>query len=322
MGTGFAKRQAQSTRLLFFYSTGVKVMRVIPTEDHKALDISGHIVVVPGSGGLGHLGELCVDAIVHTFGLSRVALVQSRNLLPVAMASAWNLPKKRDEIDVDAGVGLTTAAEVYQSSDGNAPRLTVLQLRSVPVAGRRWALAEEITTWAREAGAAELLVVASCSLHVKVDADLAANTELRYVSVGLRGTTPVEVPTGPDGSSLPLLPLGHSCLRPGVDETKEQGGNLQAAQQMLRGSGLARALLVTMGAASDAAGDDAASSPSALCLMGFTNDAVDFPLTEKLAKVACLCAAKRAGAAQAPPFRIPPSWRLQGEDTFARQLWG
>eukprot|EP00927_Polykrikos_kofoidii_P073220 TRINITY_DN69282_c0_g1_i1.p1 TRINITY_DN69282_c0_g1~~TRINITY_DN69282_c0_g1_i1.p1 ORF type:complete len:351 (+),score=63.52 TRINITY_DN69282_c0_g1_i1:110-1054(+) len=314
-------------------------MKVVPTDACGTLDLTGHTLVVPGCGGLAHLGELCIDALVKTYGLSRVAVVRSSYLLPVAMASAWELPKEalssaEANSTQQTPLKLTTAAELYQSA--SAPRLTVLQIRSQPVAGRRGAVAQEIWAWARSMGIAEMLIVAPCSSHVKVDADFAASTELRFV----RSQGGVDAPTDPAGNPLPLLPLGfgggaHAGM--GVQEEavaekaatdsvaatpgKLRGGDLSDAGELLRGGGLARPLLEVAGEAKAAASQGDASFPTATCLLGLTSEMLDWRVTEQLAKVACLVAAVKTGAAQAPPFCVPPSWEFEAASA-PPQLFG
>jgi hypothetical protein len=216
----------------------------------------------------------------------------------------------------DGGLGLTTGAELYQST--LVPRLSVLQLRSMAAEGRRQAVAEELLTWAKGAGVAEIVIVSACSAHIRVDADLAAETDLRFVHCPASEGDDPRAPTGPDGAQLPVLPLGHGFqFNAAVDEFDSQtsppftAGSVSAALALLRGGGLARPLLRL-------AGNDAATE--ALCLLGFSSPAVDWQLTERLAKVLCLCVASRVGV-QAPAFKVPPSWQFQAEAT-ARQLWG
>jgi len=280
-------------------------MRVVPADDGGVLDLRGHTLIVPGIGGLAHLGELCLDALVATFGLQRVVVLQSRYLLPVAMASAWEKSPQP--------LSLTTGAELYQSA--NAPRLTVLQLRTEAADGRRRAVAEELWAWAREVGIAEIVVVTSCSSHVKVDADLGATTELRYAHVAAEGGGSSQCPLGPGGMDLPLLPLSHSL---GCDANQgNPDQDLKAVEEMLSGGGLARPLLRLAGGAR-AEGTEA---PGVLCLMGFTSEIINWQLTERLAKVTCLCAARKAEMQEAPSFRVPLSWQFEAAES-ARQIWG
>merc|ERR1712045_745446 len=95
----------------------------------------------------------------------------------MASASAWEAPGVQR-----AALALTTAAEIYQGA--SAPNLSVLQLRSMVKEGRRNTLAQELWAWACTQGIGELVIVSSCSSHVKVDADFAAGSNLRYVLLG------------------------------------------------------------------------------------------------------------------------------------------
>eukprot|EP00442_Polarella_glacialis_P011795 CAMPEP_0115160198 /NCGR_PEP_ID=MMETSP0227-20121206/70659_1 /TAXON_ID=89957 /ORGANISM="Polarella glacialis, Strain CCMP 1383" /LENGTH=269 /DNA_ID=CAMNT_0002572043 /DNA_START=69 /DNA_END=875 /DNA_ORIENTATION=- len=203
-------------------------MRVVPSEGAGELDLRGHTLVLPGCGGVAHLSELCVDALVTTYGLSRVAFVQTRHVLPVAMISAWSTPGSAAD-----PLAITTAVELYQGA--NAPGLTVLQIRSAALDGHRQALAREILSWTREAGVAKILMLASCSAHVKRDADLDSSSELRSIWVG--GGIASEASTG----KLDVNPLGHSVPE---EELGGAAGSAAAARLMLRGSGLARVLLL------------------------------------------------------------------------------
>lgn len=271
-------------------------MRVAPTEGYAGL--KGHTLVVPGTGGLAQLGELCTDALVTTFELRRVALVHTRHVLPVAMASAWAAPGAKD-----GASALTTAAELYQAE--GFPRITVLQLRAPVVEGKRSALAQEIWDWACAEGAAQLVVVSACSSHVKGDADLAASTDLRYVRVGAAAE---DLKLGAD-----VLPLGHGLPK---EEQEEQGGasSIEAAKLLLRSGGLAKPLLL---AASSAAG--AADRPGAVGLLGLTSEVMSWQLLDQLARAACSCL---SGGGEAPRLRAPPSWQYHMEMTATpQQLW-
>lgn len=298
-------------------------MRVVPTEEGAELDLTGHTLVLPGLG-LAHLGELCVDALITSFRLGRVALVQSRHLLPVAMASAWESPGAPNPTS-----SLTTAAEVYQGP-GFLP-LTILQLRSPVVEGKRRTLAKEIYEWAQTCGVAEIIVVSGCASYVKVDADLAANTDLRYALAGA-GSMPAAVRAAVGAP----LPLGHSLPRQQPHDDEQQPGegdesavpvapvedvedrHLEAAERMLRGGGLARPLLQ---AAADAAEAKAGTVvPGALCLLGLTAEVAPWPLTEQLTRSACACIAEKIGA-PAPQLQVPPSWRIEAASA-GRRLWG
>jgi len=300
-------------------------MGVVATDG--PLDLKGHTLVVPGSGGLGQLGELCVDALITTYGLRRVAVAQSRRVLPAVMASAWAPPQAEQA----ASCGVTTAVELYQNP--SVSRLSVLQMRSCPAEGRRRRVAEEIWTWAKEVGISELFIVASCSSHVKVDADLSASTELRFVHIPSHGSVDVKRVLGLGGQALDVLPLGYGhavaaraayeariaaaeegSASVGLDPPSD-GGDLAAAADYLRGGGIARPLLNLC--ASEAGADQIA----ALCIMGLTSESVTLKSVEDLATAVCLCAASRTGMADAPQFCVPPSWRIEAEAS-ARRLLG
>lgn len=138
------------------------------------------------------------------------------------------------------GPGLTTAAELYASP--GVP-VCVLQLRSE---GQRWALARELLRWAKQSGLQRCLVLASCSAHVKADADLAEASPLRTLSCGAEPAA--------------LLPLGEEAP-------------VAAARRLLRGSGLARPLLEC--AEPGSPGSFSPPSRVALgvcCICGFTNE--------------------------------------------------
>lgn len=289
-------------------------MRVVPTDG--PLDLSGHTLVVPGCGSLAHLGELCVDAVVSSFGLSRVAIVRSAHVLPMASASAWEAP------GAQAGaLRLTTAAELYQS--GAAPKLSVLQLRSMIKEGRRDALARELWEWACEQGVTQLIIVSSCSSHVKVDADFAAGTDLRYVSLG------AGAPPAPAGRPGPL-PLGHALQEEEIEPG--QSRDAAAVRRFLRSGGVARPLLLLAlkGAEEGSAKDFAppprtaagGKRPGVLCLLGLTSEALDLQLTEQLASTACGAIAEVVKLEPAPRLVAPPSWMFELETAMPdRRLW-
>lgn len=281
-------------------------------EKHDAVSLRGHTLVIPGLG-LSPLGEFCVDAVVATFGLTRRAIVQSRHLVPLAMASAWET--RRDGQSAERG--LTTAAELYQSP--NAPQLSVLQIRSAVLNGRRRALVEEIWAWACLEGVAQVLVVSPCSSHVKVDHDLAASTNLRYIQAGLADLPALEAKLGPG-----VLPLVQAAPE---DESGEETacGGAAGALQKLRGAGLARLFLSLAGrAAPEGAAAADTSPPNVLCLVGYSTEVLDWQLTHQLTDTVCAFLAKQLAApAPTPQFTAPPSWRLEQEAArMVPPLWG
>lgn len=264
------------------------------------LDLQGHVLVIPGSGGLAHLAELAVDAVVTSFGLSRAAIISSRNVLPVVMASAWKAPEEAP------GVELTTGAELYQALDGKL-KLSVLQLRGPVVEGRRRALAQELLFWAREAGVAEIIILASCSSHMKTDADFAADTELRSIQQ-IRKSPGMEL-----GDRV--IPLGHSL------SSELQSGEPPSVYQILRGSGIARPLLLLAEeAAADADGPD---FPTITCLLGLTGEVLNWPVMEQLSHTVCTGLSRRLEGTAEVTLRAPPSWRYYASMTASpQQLWG
>lgn len=269
-------------------------MRVTPTEANE-LDLRGHTLVVPGCGGLAQLGELCVDALVSTYGLQRVAIVESRHLLPVAMASAFKTPSN--------GVAepITTAAELYQSKD--VPRLSVLQLRSPAAEGRRQVLAQEILDFASDSGVSSILILASCSSHVKRDPDIRATSELRSVCVSNEGAADNDIT--PLGFGIPEEELGGAS------------GSSAAVRCLLRGSGLARPLLLLAAGREEASSSKpnfeppprSSSQPGVDCLLAFTHEAFDWRLPEELSRAACKRLSRRCAA---PDSKLvpPPSWQF------------
>lgn len=266
-------------------------MRVVPCEESTTLDLQGHTLIVPGCGGLCQLGELGVDALVSTYKLSRVAIVESRHLLPVAMVTAFESKPTKDS---DKPVLLTTAAELYQGAA--MPLVSILQLRSLVAEGCRKVLASEILGWARDAGVSTVLILASCSSHVKRDADLRANTELRFVS---SGDKPDSLASG-ISADADLLPLGHSA-----SDLEGSPQSIAVARQMLRGSGLARPLLIQ---AEELEQAGASGSLSIHCILGFVHEVLDWRLPEKLVKAALRCLASSPD--EAPTLVPPPSWHL------------
>jgi len=302
-------------------------MRACTTEEGRELNLRGHVLVLPGCGSLANLGEMCVDALVHSFGLRRAAVIQSSHLLPVAMASAWEVPGKPKEQGA-GGLALTTAAELYQSEA--VPNLSVLQLRSAVMEGRRQALVRDIWAWACDQGVSEVVMISSCSSHVKVDADLATRTDLRYVHMGQSTPSASELGLGPNA-----LPLSHGLSD--EDLNAHENRNVAAVLRFLRGGGLARPLLLQaaeacLGTSEEKAANDgqefappprtSSSSPSVLALLGLTTEALDFQLTEQLAHSACAVLACRLKMDQGPTLKAPPSWLYEMEASAPeRRLW-
>lgn len=296
-------------------------MRVLPVEEGAVVDLGGHVLVLPGCGGLRHVGGLCVDAVISSLGLRRVAVIESRNLLPMASASAWAEPGKAGA----PAAGITTAAELYQGP--SAPGLTVVQLRSAAADGRRRALAEELLAWARDEGVEEILLLASCSSHVKVDADFSAGTNLRFLRIapGAADDTaafspPPRKPGLAVDPAVPLLRAHPPPKQPRVDESGEvvppeeepQPPPAELVELLVSGGGLAKPLLQLAG--------QSAKAPGVLCLLGFASEAFDPLIVEQLARAALASVAGLLPGAQAPPLEVPPSWRMQlAEQAFLEQ---
>lgn len=281
------------------------------------MSLRGHTLVVPGVGGITPLGQLCTDAAVATFELHQVAIVHSRHVLPVVMASAWEATAR-----AKGHLPITTAVELYQST--TKPLLSVLQLRSPIIEGRRQTFAEELWCWACSEGVAEILILGSCSSHVKGDADLVAATDLRYVCVNLADKDAIVKTLGSE-----VLPLSHN-----LEDTSssEQDRDILAVQQLLRGSGIARSILFNASESTqqDASAEcnkepcSAANAPGVLCLIGMTSETLNWHGMTQLARVACKCIERRLPPAMADiEFRSPPSWQFQMELAASpQQLWG
>mmetsp|Transcript_70418 Transcript_70418/g.155305 ORF Transcript_70418/g.155305 Transcript_70418/m.155305 type:complete len:269 (-) Transcript_70418:22-828(-) len=268
-------------------------MKVTPCTD-PGPNFKGQTLVLPGAGGIANLGELSADALIATYGLQRVAIVENKHLLPVAMVNAFSAESP----------AVTTAAEIYQAPCGSSS-LTVLQLRSGAVEGRRWAFAKELLRWAKDVGVATVLVLASCSAHVKGDADLSEASPLRGLAAGGR---------------LPeLLPLGHGLSDA---ELADGPGTASAARHLLRGSGLARPLLeVAAEPGSPSFAPPSRVAPSVCCICSFTNETLDWRLPMQLVDAA----ADYLSLPKNPLVR-PPSWLLAQQAQMAPppenlQLW-
>lgn len=311
-------------------------MRVVADPDTSKVDVRGHVLVVSGCGSLAYLGELSVDALISSYDLQKVAVVESPRILPLVMASAWAAP---GEAGCAASV-LTTAAELYQGV--GAPGVSVLQVRSAIVEGGRGAFVAELWAWARAEGVAEILVVSSCASHVRVDADIDAGSDLRYVYIG-SGQTPDVSSLGLGGNALALdHALSEDDLR--LHTSRQVAGVFK----FLRSGGIARPLLLQAAEARhDALGEGSAadgeltasdkvfdppprspsamgnaSSPAVFALLGMTTEALDLRLTEQLAEATCAAVASRAGLPAAPALRKPPSWLFEMEaPTLERRLW-
>ncbi|OLQ01989.1 Proteasome assembly chaperone 2 [Symbiodinium microadriaticum] len=269
----------------------LKNVQQIQANDHAFAAILGNGSVVTwgraslgGDSGIAHLGELAVDALISSFDLQRVAIVQHRHILPVAMANAF-------EGKVPA---ITTAAELYQAS--SRPMLSMLQLRSGAAEGKRQTLAKELLRWAQDAGVSQILILAPCSAHVKRDADLRAASQLRVLAS--------------PASDLPaqLLPLGHE-----MSEVELAGlpGSAAAARALLRGSGLARPLIEAAAEPhSPSFSPPSRVAPSVCCICGFTNETLDWRLPEEMVKAVSGYLGPRLGMDCARPLLPPPSWQL------------
>ncbi|CAE7255118.1 psmG2, partial [Symbiodinium natans] len=178
----------------------------------------------------------------------------------------------------------------------STPMLSVLQLRSGAVEGKRQTLAKDLLRWAQDAGVSQILILSPCSAHVKRDADLRATSQLREVAS--------------PSSDLPgqLLPLGHE-----MSELELGGmpGSAAAARALLRGSGLGRPLLEAAAEPhSPSFSPPSRVAPSVCCICGFTNETLDWRLPEEMVQAACTYLSLRLGADLSRPLTLPPSWQL------------
>jgi len=280
-------------------------MQVLPTQPGFELSFVGHTLVLPGAGGTAHLGELAVDALINTFGLRRVAVVQTPLILPVVMPSAWHGNQQSENLE------LTTAAELYQSE--KVPSLTVLQIRSAPVDGRRRALAKELWDWACNARVSQLLIVSPCAAYMRRDFDMNTKTNIRFAHTGL-GADPAALVTEA-GFADQVLPLSSSLPVVETDEEEDSNENrhLSAVQQILSGGGLTRPLLYAAGEAAmsnDSEAKTKGNLPAIFSLLAFTSTIVDFQVLEQLARAACVLTSVKLGL-QVPEMKFPPSWALE-----------
>lgn len=279
-------------------------MRIVGSCSAACPSLEGYTLIVPGCGGLAQLGELCVDALIASFGLECAAVAEVPLLLPCVGACAFN--------SSGGATPLTTAAEVYLQPS-RTQKLAVLQMRSPPIPGRRRALAADIISWASSVGVVELIVVAPCSAHVKGDVDLAADSQLRFVRVGSKGGCTPEAPEGDkDGSAA--LPLGHSLSPEQVGMADVCPDGAQAAYALLRGSGLALPLLECV------AREESSKTPGVLCLLGLTSGLTDLRIAATLATFVGACVQARTGAAW-EKLQTPPSW-FSAHRASQPTLWG
>lgn len=278
-------------------------MQVLPTQPGAELSLTGHTLVLPGAGGTAHLGELAVDALISTFGLRRVAVVQTPLILPVAMPSAWQGNQQSDNLEI------TTAAELYQSE--TVPSLTVLQIRSPPADGRRRALAKDLWEWACNARFSQLLIVSPCAAYMRQDADLNSKTSIRYAHTGLSVDPATLIADAGFGDQV--LPLSSSlpitATEEGEEEVSNENRHLLAVQQILRGGGLTRPLLYEAAEASENS-KAKSDAPAIFSLLAFTSAILDFQVLEQLARAACVLTAVKLGL-QVPDMKFPPSWALE-----------
>merc|ERR1712079_154340 len=122
-----------------------------------------------------------------------------------------------------------------------------------------------------------------------------------------------------------VLPLGH-----GLEDcsTAEHPGDVVAVQQLLRGSGIARSILLIasertqQGTAAECNREASSeeNTPAVLCLMGMTAETLNWHGMTQLARVACKCIETRSlSALAATEFRSPPSWQFQMEVSASPQ---
>lgn len=277
-------------------------MRIVGVNGNACPSLEGYTMIVPGCGGLAQLGELCVDALITSFGLECAAIAEVPLLLPYAGSHAF--------ASSTPAQGLTTAAEVYLQPS-KTEKLAVLQLRSPSIPGRRRALAADIVSWASSAGVVELIVVGPCSSHVKGDVDLASDTPLRFVRVCSKGGSKPAAPAWEGGAPLPL---GHSLAPEEVGDAEVCPDGAKAAYALLRGSGLSLPIIEYV------AREESAKTPGVLCLLGLTSGLTDMRIAATLVTFVGACVQARTGA-KWDKLQAPPSWFMA---TRASQptLWG
>lgn len=278
-------------------------MEVVPQVGDN-LSLTGHTLILPGAGGTAGVGELAIDAVITTFALSRSAVVQSPLLFPLVMSSAWKKPADQQSGRHE----ITTGAELYQSD--KVPGLSVLQMRSPPIDGRRRALAKEIYSWAAKVGVAQIVIVGPCAAYTREDADINSTVPLRFAHVSGHGSEFSDL-LAKAGLGEFIRPLAPPAAE-GEEEDSGENRDLIAVHRQLRGGGLAKPLLLEAAEAADAAADAKDGLPKVLSLLAFAVSRVDMPTLEQLSKAACALAATKLGV-QAPEMKFPPSWDLQAE---------
>jgi len=179
--------------------------------------------------------------------------------------------------------------------------------------GHRHALAEEIWGWASGNGIARLIILSGCSSHVKVDADFAVATQLRYVGELAPGDVGKLAPGEPMDSNW--LPLGHA-----LSEEALQGKDpvLTATQFLLRHGGVTRALLNA--ATRDAAAFEGAKPGTpTLALLGMMNE-VDLLSTEQFTRATFAFIAASLGI-DVPELQKPLTWCVTELKPTPEQIW-
>ena len=143
----------------------LKFVAVEASASAEPAQFAGATLLLPAVT-IGNVGQLTVDLIVATLGVPRVGYFDTELVLPIAGHGAFSPPFRASQGLAGA---LSLPLELFHDERRN---LLLVQQRSPVVAGGQAAWADALVAWAKEAGAARLLVLGSAPAHHRRDAQI------------------------------------------------------------------------------------------------------------------------------------------------------
>ncbi|KAJ3159725.1 Proteasome assembly chaperone 2 [Geranomyces michiganensis] len=122
----------------------------------------------PAPNSLGNLGQLTVDVLISSLGLTRIGFLSSDLVLPVCGTEEYGTPGERPN-------ELHTNFEVYGSPEGANPPIVAIQLRAPVTAKRGVEFSVQLHRWIEQAAFASVIVLAGADAGRRMDREIVGN---------------------------------------------------------------------------------------------------------------------------------------------------
>nr|CAB3265253.1 proteasome assembly chaperone 2-like [Phallusia mammillata] len=133
----------------------------VPCFSDETWDFTNSTLVVPAIS-VGNVGQLACDLLIHNLNLQKIGYFCVELFLPLVANNPFYTSNKNEN-------SLSLSTEVYHSS---TQQITVIQLRSPLVKGKRQTFCEALTQWFKALHFKELITLSSLHAFERSDSQL------------------------------------------------------------------------------------------------------------------------------------------------------